>query len=69
MRVDSEQRAAVEAMVARLAPGASLSEKGGGHLSFSLPAAGLDLPTLFAQVTPPATPSPPPPSPPSLLQG
>lgn len=52
LRVEAEQRGAVQRMVQRLAPGATLSEKGAGHLSFSLPSAGLDLPTLFAQVRP-----------------
>lgn len=49
LRVEARQRAAVQRMVEGLAPGATLSEKGGGHLSFALPAAGLDLPVLFAQ--------------------
>lgn len=50
LRVEAGQRGAVQRMVQRLAPGATLSEKGAGHLSFSLPSAGLDLPTLFSQV-------------------
>ena len=49
LRVEARQRAAVQRMVEGLAPGASLTEKGGGHLSFALPAAGLDLPALFAK--------------------
>lgn len=50
MRVVAEQRDGVAALVEGLAPGSSLTEKGGNHVSFSLPPAGLDLPALFEQV-------------------
>ncbi len=59
LRVEARQRAAVQRMVEGLAPGATLSEKGGGHLSFALPATGLDLPALFAQALSRPLPHPP----------
>lgn len=50
MRVASEQRDDVAALVERIAPGAVASDRGGNHVSFSLPPRTLDIPTLFEQV-------------------
>lgn len=50
MRVEGSRRDDVIAMVARVSPQARLTLKGGGHVSFALPSADLDLPTLFDQV-------------------
>lgn len=50
MRVEGSRRDDVIAMVAEVSPQARLTLKGGGHVSFALPSADLDLPTLFAQV-------------------
>jgi hypothetical protein len=41
MRVSPEQK---------IAPGAAASDRGGDHVSFSLPPESLDIPTLFEQV-------------------
>jgi hypothetical protein len=49
MRVAPEQRDAIVALVQRVAPGAVASERGGHHVSFSLPPQSLDIPTLFEQ--------------------
>ena len=50
MRVAPEQRDAIVELVQRVAPGAVASERGGHHVSFSLPPQSLDIPTLFEQV-------------------
>ena len=50
LRVAERQRPAVLAAVLRISPAASLTETGAEHLSFSLPQASLDLPSLFEEV-------------------
>jgi hypothetical protein len=50
LRVAAGKRSAVTAAVLRISPAARLTETGSDHLSFSLPQASLDLPSLFEEV-------------------
>lgn len=50
LRVVESKRSAVVAAVLRISPAARLTETGAEHLSFSLPQASVDLPSLFEEV-------------------
>ena len=51
MSVADDKRSAVLAEVSRFCSAAKLTETGSEHLSFSLPQASVDLPSLFEEVS------------------